>query len=118
MRGPEVRERPVRSGRRSRRESGAVATQHECDVAADQPYGCLDNGVEYGLHVGRRLTYYAQDFRRRGLALQRLAEIPRFCLDFVEQPRVLDRDQRLIGEGLDELDLTRREWFGLGSGEA
>jgi hypothetical protein len=50
--------------------------------------------------------------------LQRLRKIARARLHLVEQSRVLDGDRRLIGEGLDELDLTRREWFGLGSGEA
>ena len=37
-----------------------------------------------------------------------LQGLTQFCvafLDFFEQPDVLDRDDRLIGEGLEELDL-------------
>ena len=39
-------------------------------------------------------------------------------LHLVEQPRILDRDRRLIGEILDELDLARHKGFGLGTAEA
>ena len=37
--------------------------------------------------------------------LARLRKLPALVLDFVEQPHVLDRDHRLVGEGLDQLDL-------------
>ncbi len=43
-----------------------------------------------------------KDFARRRLLLQRL-------LEFLEQPDVLDRDDRLIGEGFKQLDLRRGE---------
>jgi len=43
-----------------------------------------------------------QHIRRRGLPLQRFP-------GFVEQPRVLDRDHRLIGESSQEIDLALRE---------
>jgi hypothetical protein len=39
----------------------------------------------------------------RGLLLQRLAQL-------VEQPRVLDRDHCLVGEGRDEFNLPVGEW--------
>ena len=32
-------------------------------------------------------------------------KLPALVLDFVEQPHVFDRDHRLVGEGLDQLDL-------------
>ena len=41
----------------------------------------------------------------RGLLLQRLGQIARARLHLVEQPHVLDRDHRLVGEGRDQLDL-------------
>ena len=44
-----------------------------------------------------------------GLLLQRLAELTGACLHLIEQPHVLDRDHRLVGEGLDQLDLLVRE---------
>ena len=46
-----------------------------------------------------------QHLRGRGLLLQRLGKIARARLHLVEQPHVLDRDHRLVGEGRDQLDL-------------
>ena len=48
-----------------------------------------------------------QDFRGRGLPLQRLPGL-------VEQPRVLDCDHRLVGEGRQQIDLLviERTHFG------
>ena len=46
-----------------------------------------------------------QHLRRRGLLLQRLGELARARLHRLEQPHVLDRDHRLVGEGRDQLDL-------------
>ena len=41
----------------------------------------------------------------RGLLLQRLGQLARARLHLVEQPHVLDRDHRLVGEGRDQFDL-------------
>ena len=46
----------------------------------------------------------------RGLLLQRLGQLARARLHLVEQPHVLDRDHRLVGEGRDQLDLLVGEW--------
>ena len=46
-----------------------------------------------------------QHLRGRGLLLQRLGQLARARLHLVEQPHVLDSDHRLVGEGLDQLDL-------------
>ena len=51
-----------------------------------------------------------QHLRGRGLLLQRLGQLARARLHLVEQPHVLDRDHRLVGEGGDELDLLIGEW--------
>ena len=56
------------------------------------------DGLEDRLHVVWRFADDAQNLGRRGLLLQRF-------LRFVEQPRVLDRDHGLVGEGLREGDL-------------
>ena len=37
--------------------------------------------------------------------LARQFELTALVLDFVEQPHVLNRDHRLVGEGFDQLDL-------------
>ena len=44
----------------------------------------------------------------RRLLLQRLVEVARARLHLVEQPRVLDRDDGLVGESLEQRDLARR----------
>ena len=47
--------------------------------------------------------------------LQGLAQ---FCValpEFLEQANVLDRDHRLIGEGLKQLNLLIRKWTDVGS---
>ena len=44
-----------------------------------------------------------------GLVLARHLQLTVLVLDFVEQPGVLDRDCRLVGEGGDQLDLLVRE---------
>ena len=59
----------------------------------------LGDRVEHRLHVGRRAADDAQDLGRRGLLLERL-------LGLVEQAHVLDRDHRLVGEGLQQRDLA------------
>jgi hypothetical protein len=44
-----------------------------------------------------------------------LRQLPVLILDFVEQPHVLDRDSRLVREGLDQLDLLITKWPHLGT---
>jgi hypothetical protein len=46
---------------------------------------------------------------RLRLALARLRQLPALVLDFIEQTHVLDRNHRLVGEGLDQLDLLAGE---------
>jgi hypothetical protein len=50
-----------------------------------------------------------EHLRSRGLLLQGLGELARAHLHLVEQPHVFDRDHRLVGEGLDQLDLLLGE---------
>src|SRR5262249_18483447 len=60
---------------------------------------------EHGLHIPLGLTDYAQDVTRGSLLLKALLQLS-------EQPRVLDRDHRLIGKGLKHGDLSFREHCG------
>ena len=45
----------------------------------------------------------------RGLVFERFLEVAGALLQFTEQPRVLDRDDRLVGEGANQLDLPLGE---------
>ena len=98
--------------------------EHGVDQAEQMPAVALDP-FEHGLHLVRRLAIdavrdqlgVAQDgVERRAqlvahvgeelrLVLARLGKLAALVLDFVEQPNVLDRDHRLVGEGGDQLDL-------------
>ena len=62
---------------------------------------------KHRLHVGRRAGDHLQDLGGRGLPLERL-------LGLVEQAHVLDRDHRLVGEGLQQRDLLVGKRPGLG----
>ncbi len=80
-----------------------LATHDESAVALQQPDGGRHDGVEDRLHVGRRPADDAQDVGGGGLPGQRL-------LGFVEQPRILDRDHRLVSESLLQRQLSVGEW--------
>ena len=55
----------------------------------------------------------AQHFARRRLVLEGLCQLARPRLHLLEQPRVLDGDYGLVGEGLHEHDLCVAEWLHL-----
>jgi hypothetical protein len=50
-----------------------------------------------------------EHFRRRSLLLQGLREVRSALTQFVEQPRILDGDDCLVGERAHQFDLTLRE---------
>src|SRR5262249_2711761 len=54
-------------------------------------------------------------FARRSLMFERLGKLARSLLHLLEQPHILDRDYRLIGESLDQLDLLLSERVNLGT---
>ena len=67
-----------------------------------QHLGDADDGVE------RRAQLVAHVGEELRLVLARLGELAALVLDLVEQPHVLDRDHRLVGEGGKQLDLPVR----------
>ena len=73
-----------------------------------QPRSIFRHRIQHRLNVRRRAGDDAQDFTRRSLLLQRF-------LEFLEQPDVLDGDDRLVGEGFEQLDLRRGEGAHLGA---
>ena len=80
-------------------EHAARLLRHLAVDAVENELGVAENGVERRAqlvaHVGEELRF----------VLARLRELAALVLDFVEQAHVLDRDHRLVGEGLDQLDL-------------
>src|SRR5262249_41673394 len=70
--------------------------------------------LEHGPDVGRGARDDAQDVRHRGLPFERLGQLAIARLELVEEPHVLDRDHGLVREGLEERDLTLREWSRFG----
>ena len=79
---------------------------HTTHPRTAQPHGALDNYVEHRLHIRGRTGDNLQNVGRRCLPLQRL-----LCL--VEEPHILDGDHRLVGEGLEQLDVMIGECSGL-----
>ena len=63
-----------------------------------QPHRLFEDRVEHRCEVAGRGIDDLQDLGGRGLLLQRLAR-------FGQQPRILDRDHRLVGKGLQQRDL-------------
>ena len=61
--------------------------------------------LEHRLHVRRRARNHLENISGRGLPLQRF-------LGLVKQPRVLDRDHGLVGEGLEKLHVMTRKRAG------
>ncbi len=100
---PEIRRGVV--GRRHP-EQLAIEPEDECAVGAAEGDRSLGDGVENRLQVECRTADDLQQVRSRGLLPQRLLQVARAGLDLVEQPRILDRDHGLVGEGLHQFDLA------------
>src|SRR5262249_38698038 len=65
----------------------------------------FQNGLKNWAQLAGRAGDDLQDLRCRGLPLKRLGEIVGTLSQLVEQPRVLDGDDGLVGEIADQLDL-------------
>ena len=63
-------------------------------VCLTEPRGIFRDHIQHRLNIRRRAGDDAQYLARRRLLLQRF-------LEFLEQPHVLDRDHRLVGEGFE-----------------
>src|SRR4030095_5567453 len=79
-----------------------IETGEGAEDSIAQPRSAFDDGIEDRLDVGLRLADDTQDLARGRLLPQRL-------LRLVEQAHVLDGNDRLVGEGLEQSNLTVRE---------
>src|SRR5262245_51883967 len=71
--------------------------------------GALNDGIEDRLHVCGRAADDAKHFCRRGLMLQRLAQLCVAFLYLMEQAHVFYSDNRLRGKGLQQRHLLVSE---------
>jgi hypothetical protein len=88
----------------------AVVPEHGANRTPAQQHRVPGNRLEDGLDIRRRGADRPQDVARRRLLLERL-------LGLVEQPDVLDGDDRLGGKSLEEGHLPVREGLRLGAPE-
>src|SRR6516162_7556476 len=76
------------------------SAEHRAEFRLADAGGVLKHCLKHGLQLARRGTNDPKHFRGRGLLLQRFREIVGALAQLVEQPRVLDGDDRLRGEVL------------------
>ena len=102
--------------RRRQADQLAVVPDHGRRPRPEQPHRAVRDGLEDRLHVGLRLADGPEDLGGRRLPVQRFREVGVARLELREQARVLDGDHGLVGEGLEQRDLGRREpsWLGAG----
>jgi hypothetical protein len=89
-----------------------IVASDETEEAVAQADCASHDRIEDRLDVGRRLADDLQDFARGRLLLERLRHlrvgqrertVP--CVQLGEQPRVLDSNDGLVGEGLQQREL-------------
>ncbi len=74
-------------------------------IGATKPRRRLNKRVEHSLQVEGRATDHLEHVGGSGLLRERFTEVVGALAQLVEQPRVLDRDNRLRGKVLHQLDL-------------
>src|SRR5262245_28511159 len=83
-----------------------VEPEHVAELSRAQSCRALRDHLEHGLDVGRRATDDVEHFACRGLVFERFLQLSLARLLCLEQPRVLDGDDGLVGEGLQQVNLT------------
>ena len=104
---PRVRHYDSRPSTLRRAIAPASASQRRAAASARE--------IEHCLQIEGRPADDLQHVCGGGLLLQRFRQLARARLHLVEQAHVLDRDHRLVGEGLDQLDLLIGERVDNGS---
>ena len=78
-------------------------------VSAQQTERARYDRIENRLHIRLRATDDAQDVAGRGLRIQRLDQVLVTGLQLLEEAHVLDRDDGLVGKGLEKRDMPGGE---------
>ena len=87
------------AGRRAGAEHVAVAQENDPGIGLAKFGGRRRQRVEHALQIEGGTADDFQYVAGCGLLLKGFAEITRPCLNLLEEPRVLDRDYRLVCEG-------------------
>src|SRR5262245_14331836 len=96
----------------------AVVELYGAILGAAQAEGARRDDLEDRLGVGLGAADSAQHLSGRRLPGKRIGQLGVPQLQFLEQPDILDRDDSLVGEGLEEGDLILWERPGLHAGDA
>jgi hypothetical protein len=91
--------------RRRKAEFVAVAAIDISKRSAADADGILEHSCKNWLKIARRAADHLKNLRRRRLLLQRFGQIGSALAQLIQQPRVLDGDDRLTGEVRHERDL-------------
>ena len=82
-----------------------VEAEDERSFGLAQPDPVLRQRLEHRLEIERGATDHLEELAGRRLLLECAPQLVVSRLQLCEQPDVLDRDHRLVGEGLEERDL-------------
>ena len=83
----------------------ALAYGDRSDIGAAKPARRFGHRVQHRLHIGGRAADDVEHLAGRGLVFERLLQIVGALPQIIEQPCILDRNHRLVGESGDEFDL-------------
>src|SRR5262245_26110234 len=83
-------------------------------IGSTKPRSIFNERLENRLEIKHRPADDLQDLAGRRLLLEGLGQLTVARAEFREQAHILDGDDRLVGEGLEQLDLLRGEGAGLG----
>jgi len=87
----------------------SVLLKDEAQISRAKPRRRFGQRSEHRLQIERGVADDPEHICSGGLLLQRLGEFARALLLRLKQPRVFDRDYRVIGECLHQLDLLAGE---------
>src|SRR5207249_5426789 len=83
-----------------------IATEDGGNGSVAEPGRALHDRVEDRLQLALRTADYTKDLTGRGLLIERLRQRPILRLELLEQADVLNGDDRLVGKGLEQRNLT------------
>src|SRR5215467_444164 len=103
--------------RREGSETAIHSLKDNAEFGIAEPRRVLEHRLKNRLERARRTADQLEHLRRGGLVFQSLLQLPCSRLLGFEQPRVLDGDDGLVGEGFEKLYLSIGKWAHLTAAE-